>query len=277
MALEPLECRAAPEVRGHQAHALFLRLLGTSAPALTKNFHKQEGLKPYTVSFISNRGRLREAFSLPAPDDRFDCYLRLTFLKSDILPYFLDGMMKWGDRPVELGSALFHIKESITKSKTTSLTPMQSYQCILDNAQGERHIQLEFLTPTVFRSAGRRNMVFPQPELVFGSYLSKWNSYSHIKLDKALKDIFSQHMIPARYKLQTRMLDFGSYQEVGFVGRCTFLVSDSVSKEALIQINALADFAFYAGTGAKTTMGMGQTRRVVNFENGRKEPDKMLP
>jgi CRISPR-associated endoribonuclease Cas6 len=32
--------------------------------------------------------------------------------------------------------------------------------------------------------------------------------------------------------------------------------------DKLKALNALADFAFYCGTGAKTTMGMGQTRRI---------------
>ena len=31
--------------------------------------------------------------------------------------------------------------------------------------------------------------------------------------------------------------------------------------EMLRLVNLLADFAFYCGTGYKTTMGMGQTRR----------------
>jgi CRISPR-associated endoribonuclease Cas6 len=35
------------------------------------------------------------------------------------------------------------------------------------------------------------------------------------------------------------------------------------NEAARCQLNTLADFAFYAGVGIKTTMGMGQTRRVV--------------
>jgi len=35
-----------------------------------------------------------------------------------------------------------------------------------------------------------------------------------------------------------------------------------MAEEMLKQVNLLADFAFYAGTGLKATMGMGQTRRL---------------
>ncbi len=36
----------------------------------------------------------------------------------------------------------------------------------------------------------------------------------------------------------------------------------TIDTECLQIANCLANFAFYCGTGYKTTMGMGQTRRV---------------
>ena len=58
------------------------------------------------------------------------------------------------------------------------------------------------------------------------------------------------------------MINFGNYQETGFTGQCSFILSDVLSMEQVQHINALADFAVYSGVGAKTTMGMGQTRRI---------------
>lgn len=69
-------------------------------------------------------------------------------------------------------------------------------------------------------------------------------------------------MTLSRYKLQTRILHFINYQEVGFEGECSFEITDDTDEERLKWLNTLADFAFYCGTGAKTTMGMGQTRRI---------------
>jgi CRISPR-associated endoribonuclease Cas6 len=49
--------------------------------------------------------------------------------------------------------------------------------------------------------------------------------------------------------------------QVGFVGRVTYgLMAEN--EAARCQLNTLADFAFYAGVGMKTAMGMGQCRRV---------------
>jgi CRISPR-associated endoribonuclease Cas6 len=125
---------------------------------------------------------------------------------------------------------------------------------------------MEFLSPTAFRSGGRRNVIFPDPGLVFGSYFNRWQAFSSVKLDDTITSWFEK-MIVARYQLETRFLDFGSYQEVGFSGRCRFLLNRNTPEEIVTGINALADFAFYCGTGAKTTMGMGQTRRVKGARN----------
>jgi len=48
----------------------------------------------------------------------------------------------------------------------------------------------------------------------------------------------------------------------GFVGKCTFRLKGHPSSDIIKALNTLADFAFYSGTGMKTTMGMGLTRRI---------------
>lgn len=45
----------------------------------------------------------------------------------------------------------------------------------------------------------------------------------------------------------------------GYVGRGQFALLGAVSAEDPRAIPALSRFAFYAGVGMKTTMGMGQT------------------
>ena len=45
----------------------------------------------------------------------------------------------------------------------------------------------------------------------------------------------------------------------GFVGMCVYRLR-GLSEQERRELTALANFAFYAGTGRKTAMGMGQTR-----------------
>jgi CRISPR-associated endoribonuclease Cas6 len=49
---------------------------------------------------------------------------------------------------------------------------------------------------------------------------------------------------------------------IGCVGQVTFQILGHVEPQTIQQINALADYALYAGVGRKTTMGMGMTRRL---------------
>jgi CRISPR/Cas system endoribonuclease Cas6 (RAMP superfamily) len=58
------------------------------------------------------------------------------------------------------------------------------------------------------------------------------------------------------------MLRFRRAMQVGFVGRVTYgLMADD--EPLRCQLNALAGAALYTGVGMKTTMGMGQCRRVT--------------
>jgi len=108
-------------------------------------------------------------------------------------------------------------------------------------------------------------MVLPLPELVFDSLARQWNSLAPVPLQidrQALRTYTDQHVVIKRLEsLHTQMLHFAKAPQVGFVGRVSFgLMGDN--DIARLYLNMLADFAFYAGVGMKTTMGMGQCRRV---------------
>ncbi|MBA7564492.1 hypothetical protein ES708_06155 [subsurface metagenome] len=247
------------QAHGSQAYGLFLNVLRMSSQSLAEELHGLDGAKPFTVSPLQGRfGRAGEGLRV-IPEAKYS--LRFTFMKSDVFAHFLDGTMKWGDNTVELGSGSFQVEEVNPASKKDSSTGFQSYQGILNGASTRHQIELQFSSPTAFRSGGKRNVVFPTPELVFGSYLNRWQAFSPVKLDDSISSWFDR-IVVARYKLGTQILNFGSYQEVGFTGRCRYELNKNAPEEVAHALNALADFAFYCGTGAKTTMGMGQTKRL---------------
>jgi CRISPR-associated endoribonuclease Cas6 len=54
---------------------------------------------------------------------------------------------------------------------------------------------------------------------------------------------------------------YGSALTIGFVGECSFrLLVDDPYWQRLA--DTLAAYAFYCGTGHRTTVGLGQTRRI---------------
>jgi CRISPR-associated endoribonuclease Cas6 len=260
--LIPEEDAAISPTQGYHSYSLFLSLIREVAPEMSERIHAMDSPKPFTVSPL--RGKFAPGGRKVNSGNSY--WLRFTFLDNFLFAQFVHSLIESfnQERRLKLGAAMFRLEEVVTHSQGSPWAGFDSFEDIWERASPDKNVSLDFSSPTAFRSGAKRNVTFPQPELVFGSYLNKWNACSPIKFDDGLKDYLAEHVIPARYKLETRILDFGSYQEVGFEGRCTFLMTDSIPGEIVRQINALANFSFYAGTGAKTTMGMGQTRRINN-------------
>ena len=239
--------------QAYHNYALLLDLLRGVSPDLAAQIHDMSGPKPVTVS--PRWGR-----STP--------WIRFTFLDETFFAGFAHAVMRLGvGGIVTLGSGRFEVEELITQPKDSPWSRYDDFQGLWDRASREKEITLGFRSPTAFRSSGR-NLVFPQPELVFGSLIARWNAYSEINPGDSLGDEWLSKVVVSRHSLNTRLLDFGSYRQVGFTGKCTFELKDSAAEEAARWMNALADFAFYAGVGAKTTMGMGQTRRIRTRQGG---------
>ncbi len=246
--------------QGYHAYALFLDILRQANPSLTQELHDTEGQKPFTISPLQGRfKRHRDGIALSAGGI---CWIRLTFLQEDTFAHFMDACIKAGGRTLKLDRALLELQEVVTAPGQSPLCRCESFGSLVENASFERVIGMRFLSPTAFRSKGRRNVMFPEPRLLFNSYLARWNSFSAEKLDEGLLPLVEKGARIARYKLETRILHFGSYQEIGFEGQCAVEVAEEVPEDTVKALNALADFSFYCGTGAKTTMGMGQTRRL---------------
>ena len=245
--------------QGHYAYGLFLALIRQSSPKMADELHGSDSIKPFTISPL--QGKFQRAGKNVKVIDASEYSIRLTFLQEDVFAYFMDAALKAASQHLRLESAIFHIDHVVLHHEDSPLCHHQSYEELFTQSTPERKVRLQFLSPTAFRSGGKRNVLFPEASLVFSSHLNKWQYYSPIKINeamvKALPDI-----VVARYKLNTRILHFNAYQETGFEGDCTFELPADSDEHTIKTINALADFAFYCGTGAKTTMGMGQTRRL---------------
>jgi CRISPR-associated endoribonuclease Cas6 len=247
--------------QGYYGYALFLSLLNSVAPDLAHHVHSTEEAKSVTISPLQGKF-LKVTGKEVIISKGAEYWFRLSLLEDTVFANFLHSLLKGEkNREIQLESAIFSLTDVITEPNNSPWAKFDSFHSLWERSIPQRKITLQFLSPTAFRSKGR-NIIFPEPELVFSSYLSKWNAYSPISFDDSLKSRIFPQLIATRYKLQSHILDFKTYKEVGFEGVCTFEIKQNVSEETLRQINALADFAFYAGTGAKTTMGMGQTRRI---------------
>ena len=150
-----------------------------------------------------------------------------------------------------------------------SWSKSETYAELVQSAKTASRMSLRFYSPTAFRRMTPRGQKTYNDTIdlirCYQSWVNKWNTFSPVKLDKAEVLAFAQeHVQLTSASSASKRLNFGKHTEIGWVGTCAFIFypEDSLDPELLRTANCLADFAFYCGTGYKTTMGMGQTRRV---------------
>lgn len=98
----------------------------------------------------------------------------------------------------------------------------------------------------------------PTRECVFHSLLKRWNFYSGIPFPETLIEC----LFPSFFDIRTELVSDPNSKWAGCVGAISYRILGSADPVAIKQLNALADFALYAGIGRKTTMGMGMARRL---------------
>ncbi len=130
-------------------------------------------------------------------------------------------------------------------------------QLYKEASESDRTIHFNFSTPTAFRQ-GQYDTTLPTRESVFNSLLSRWNKYSSIEFSHiAIESVF-----PSFININTEILADSRSKFIGIIGEVSYRLLGEIEPIQIKQINALADFALYAGIGRKTTMGMGIARRL---------------
>jgi CRISPR-associated endoribonuclease Cas6 len=254
---------------GHQAHAAFLRTMQQADPALAEVLHLPNSpTRPFTVSPLLGVSRAHDGEVHLSPER--DYFLRFTVLYPPIFERFMTRFLKGDGRPViRLDKALLLIKEILNTPGSHPWAGYTSWAQLMGEARPEAEITLAFTTPTAFgfgqKEWGKKAVVLPEPDLVFGSLARSWNNLAPppLQLDRdALMTYVEEHVVVKRlHGLKTQMLRFSRSPQIGFVGRVTYgLMAENEATRC--QLNALADFAFYAGVGTKTAMGMGQVHRT---------------
>ena len=294
-----LRARAAGDVLPHAgqlAHAAILQWLAEVQPELAERLHTPNGDRPFTCSslwFPNEREvvRAQQAQRRMQIVPNLIYWLRLTVLDEQVFhaftqrflpqPLTLSGEVT-GLPQLRLGSVQFEVLELRTVAESTthdaiSWSGYASYRTLVEQAQAMETIPmvgLEFRSPTAFSGGqqpwGKRMHLFPDADRVFVRLAKVWNAWAppEYALDvTALRAFLDASVVPAQFRLETRVIHFDHYAQVGFVGTCQYALFSptdaTIVGAELLPAQAvwlLAQFAFYAGVGHKTTMGMGQAR-----------------
>ena len=270
--IPPEDVKLRPTM-GHHAHAAFLSLLRMSNPGKAEEVHAGSRQKPFTVSPLIGKGeRCGDSLRIRAGTE---CWLRFTFLDDALFAHFGEAFLTQDFPSIRLGGATFQLSRLVSSgAETKDWSGNATYEDLIESAGTDTRLRVRFYSPTAFRELsprGQKTRNQSHIDLVrcYQSWVNKWNAFAPMQIDKQpLLDFVAGHAGLTAVESKSRMLDFGKHKAIGFVGSGAyqfFMGGQSEGKgdtEMLRLANLLADFAFYCGTGYKTTMGMGQTRRV---------------
>lgn len=252
---------------GRHLHALFLTLVSSVDRSLGDRLHDSNADKAFTLSplqtnfrFQGIRGisKLQNSHQQPIPAGT-PCWWRISLLDDTLFSQLTHLWLNLNpDHPWHLGPANLYITSiQGTPQSTQPWANATSYAQLYEQASDHiTNIDFNFATPTAFRQ-GKYDTTLPTRECVFNSLLSRWNKYSGI----ALNEIAIESIFPSFININTQIVADSRSKFIGIIGEVNYRLLGELEPIQIKQINALADFALYAGAGRKTTMGMGMMRR----------------
>lgn len=262
--LKALDNGSLPADLGPALRAEFLHWVGDANADHSDHLHDGDDLRPYTVSELHGSFRAQRGFRMVEAGQ--SAWFRVTGLKKAESTLFLDSVLPEAEgKIISLDRVPFQVQKVAAKDGEHPWARQMSYESLTEkyfrsHPQPVGALEVEFVSPTTFH-AGTVHVPLPHPETVLRSWLQRWNACSSASLPRDVYEVEEAHFALSRYKLETRAVHYGKATWIGFRGRCRFRIL-SEDEFWLRLCNMLADFAFFCGTGAKTSFGMGQTRRV---------------
>lgn len=249
--------RPLPRWWGEAVHRLVVAVIASQGATLAEKLEANDGLKPFTASTLHG----------PFPKRRLDpdgeYHLRLTALDQQVADIFLEaretGVLKAGAE-VELDFLKFQVQEKAEPEETLSYQTLAN--TLFASQPPPKRLTLRFTSPTVFKSGGKQ-VPYPIPDMVFGSLLEHWNASASAPTplpDEARK--YARECLKlTRFSLHSRVARLYGEPFHGFVGRASFTTLN-YDRYWMSMMNMLAQYAYYAGVGAKTTLGLGQSKFI---------------
>jgi CRISPR-associated endoribonuclease Cas6 len=246
-----------PRLLGRAAQAWLLDQVRQADPSFAEALHSGQTRRPYTIS--APRG---------TPEAR---WLRITSVSADLTALLVEKVLpQIEQQPIRLAEV--RVKVTGVDIENHAWAGQSDFEtlayCAFDRETSQ--FRMEFATPTAFHRAGL-TIPLPLPPLVYASLIQGWNAFSPLPLPVKLMDFVESHIGIARHRIVTQMAQFGERERhVGFTGTTQFVVAPqartTLSADAYRQIiqtlDLLTEFAFYAGVGVRTAVGMGQVRPI---------------
>jgi CRISPR-associated endoribonuclease Cas6 len=261
LTLQPTQAITLPANQGRAAHAWFLERVRRADPALAESLHQGQTQRPFTVSNLFGPGRRRGDEITLSPEKTYS--LRATSFVPELSTLLHERLAPDPPLALKLGELPLQVLSSTTDAQVHPWAGTDSFEELVQRHTLGNHIPrrvgLRFASPTLFRS-NDVNVPLPLPGLVFGGLLDKWNAFAPLQVHPDVRRFAQECLAVSRYRLETRRVAFGGRRAVaGCVGECVYAIQVK-DRYWMGLIHLLAAFAFYAGVGRQTTVGLGQAK-----------------
>ncbi len=253
-------------IGGQHAHAAFLDILREVDPALSQKVHDLNGRKPFTVSPVM--GLPKHMDSEVWLRSGWECWLRVTMLDDALFNPFIKYFMNLDNKKlpeIRLGDARFLVSEILTTPGShpwAGYTTLEELQKRLDQP-APSSISFELHSPTSFKLDGKDFEVIPYSKMVFGNLATAWKALTGENMVEAVEKYAEKNWRPLLHRVERKALTLHNHPQVGAVGKVEYQNMNQDDAPLARAMNLLADLAFYAGLGRKTTQGMGMCSRVT--------------
>lgn len=240
-----------PPTLSRGLHALVLKWFASASPCVAETIHAGQH-SPLAISgLLGNRrqGGVRVG-------DYF--YFRISLLDGSLIEPLMRGFEQSETQSLVLADFPFVLRNMYALPGTHQLAGAADYALLSHPTQVLTDIEMHFLSPTSFKQ-NQSVQTLPLPELVFNSLHRRWNVFAP-----------QQYHLPTcewnasvtAYELKTYALKMEGSAEVGAQGWVNYRFS---CPETARIATILANFAFFAGVGRKTAMGMGQAQLALGI------------
>lgn len=122
--------------------------------------------------------------------------------------------------------------------------------------EASRHLKLEFLTPTSFKSNGKY-VIIPELRYIYQSLMNKYSALSEnmeMYDEETLEQLVANSSIVS-YRLRSTFFPVEGIKIPSFKGELGIKIAGTDTMARYLRL--LAEFGEYSGVGIKTAMGMG--------------------
>ena len=117
--------------------------------------------------------------------------------------------------------------------------------------------KLSFETPVTFNS-GLGHLPFPLPNNLIGSWMRRWQAFASLALPEELTQSVREQLMVNHFNMVTIPVRQGKRVLIGGKGSYALHAIKMPASERA-QVDLLVNYAFFCGSGYKTTQGMGMT------------------